>query len=524
MSNLANLANSSGSDPAPRVKRIKTDPHDKTDSAKNRSFESIKVRNTDITNLEYDIKTGANDEKKNIVRIEKTYHSGKRKGEVKVNRKGFAKCKVRVQKFKRNGMPVLKRDGNFKLAFTNSRRFLNALLIFLFLALIAVTTLAGIFYFSAEKSLNQGSIQGSLSDVILKNDPLQTDDSGRTNIAILGTSEDDVGHDGDTLVDSIMILSINVRTGAANAVSIPRDLTYKDTVPSGQRMCSAGIIWKLNTGYMCGMEYAINGIEMDVKDPNYNLEKQRRGARYMADILEKVTGLQIQYYVKVDYTVVSQTVDVLGGIDVIPYSDDPRGIWDWNMELKIPTGLQHLDGATSLKLARARNDNGAYGLARSNFDREINQQIVIAGIREKAANSGILLNPLKILELSGALGSHIVTNFKTSELRSLGQMANLTQNIVQMPLLAPKDNPSFLDLVVAGGSLASPNLGSVVLPVAGEFDFTDIKKYIRICLENNGANITQASIDAFGGKRGKVGVYSPPTDDEETTSSTETTH
>lgn len=62
------------------------------------------------------------------------------------------------------------------------------------------------------------------------------------------------------------------------------------------------------------------------------------------------------------------------------------GIYDPNVNLRLPAGVSHLDGKTALKLARARNAAGGYGLHRSNFDREMNQQRIISAIFRKISD------------------------------------------------------------------------------------------------------------------------------------------
>ena len=44
---------------------------------------------------------------------------------------------------------------------------------------------------------------------LIQQKELKADSNGRSNILLLGTSEDDPGHEGSYLTDSIMILSIS---------------------------------------------------------------------------------------------------------------------------------------------------------------------------------------------------------------------------------------------------------------------------------------------------------------------------
>jgi LCP family protein required for cell wall assembly len=465
---------------------------------------------TQAQELPYKILPGKKDEEKGILRIPKTYKHGEMEGEVIVNKRGFAKVKLRRQKFEKLSKdqdkndpnlvktPRLKFDGTFKYIFTRGRRFANVVLACLLALLVGTGSFVYYMYTSVNNAVSEGgAVLGDLSDAVTKGDPLVMDEYDRTNIAIFGTSEDDEGHGGATLTDSIMILSVNPKTGAANTISIPRDLTYNDRKQSysGKGLCSPGRMWKINVAYTCGYELS------EEKD---EIGRQRDGAKYAADVLSDVTGLELQYYAKVDYSMLKNIVDIIGGIDVTAYSDDPRGIWDYMAAIKIGPGVQHLDGRTALALSRARNDWGGtdYGLSRSNFDREINQQIVLNGIREKTAASGVLLNPLKILEIVQTLGEHIVTNFPTSQFKSLGKAANMATNIISIPMIAGIKSEGLGGGVEGGaageefneaqqdkaksviGSLVvtgvSQNIaGSVVMPSAGEFNFAGIKAYIR---------------------------------------------
>jgi anionic cell wall polymer biosynthesis LytR-Cps2A-Psr (LCP) family protein len=175
--------------------------------------------------------------------------------------------------------------------------------------------------------------------------------------------------------------------------------------------------------------------------------------------------------VQANYNAVKEIVDALGGVDVDVYSNDPRGIYDSAVGLTIGPGIQHVDGKTALKLTRARNSKGGYGLPRSNFDREINQQRVLAAIQGKALTAGVLTNPQKVLEIIQALGNNVKTNLPTSQVRSAMRLAQAigSSNIVSLPLTGNEVN------LVTTGQI---NGASVVIPSAGEGNYTEIQAYI----------------------------------------------
>lgn len=296
------------------------------------------------------------------------------------------------------------------------------------------------------------SFNGNASDFLTKSTPLKTDQYGRSNILIFGTSEDDPGHSGAELADSIMVLSVNKESKRANMISIPRDLWVDYGV-----QCSVGFSGKVNAAYMCGLE--------STNDPE-------AASMAFAKVVSGVIGTEIQYYAAVNYSVVRDLTDALGGIDVDIYSDDPRGIYDVRLNLTLPAGVNHLDGKTALDLSRARNSKGGYGLTRSNFDREKNQQRIIKGMQKKALSAGVLTDPSKVLKIFESLGNNIKSNLEMSELRSALDIAvGLSDDsIVSLPLT---------DKDIALVTTDHYNGQSIVRPTAGLTDFSQIHEYIK---------------------------------------------
>lgn len=313
------------------------------------------------------------------------------------------------------------------------------------------------------------TILGKVSDIfegnptdILTPIALQEDDNGRSNILIFGTSEDDEGHSGAMLADSIMVLSVDQHTNDAAMFSIPRDLWINYGMA-----CSVGYSGKINATYLCGLE------------ANNNDEKA--ASQYFAQTVGNTLNMDIPYYIKVDYGAVSGITDALGGIDVDIYSADERGIYDVQTGLNLPAGVNHLDGKTALLLARARNSKGGYGLPQSNFDREKNQQRIIQALQQKALNIGVLANPQQALNILNSLGDNIKTNITMSELRQTLDIA----------LAMGNNKIRSIDLtdLLTTGTVGS---ASVVLPTSGQGNFTELQNYLSQQLtaseDSDGAN------------------------------------
>lgn len=319
-------------------------------------------------------------------------------------------------------------------------------------------------YLALKTILASNSVfQGSFFDLV-KNEPLQEDENGRSNFVVFGTAEDDEGgnHGGATLTDSIMVLSIDQDKKNVFMLSIPRDLWVEY-----EAQCWVGDYGKINAAYTCGSNEG---------------EDEAAGAAAMQAQASKITGLDIQYYVHLNFTAVVQAVDAVGGVDVKIETSDPRGILDRNFDWKCNYTCYyvnykngetvHLDGEHALALARARNAQGGYGLPGGNFDREKNQQKIVKALREKALSAGTLTNLGAVTGLIDALGQNLRTNIQTKELRTLMDIGQKVQDKDLISLsLVEEDN----ELVTTG----SYNGQSIVRPIAGLLDYSGIIAYVH---------------------------------------------
>jgi polyisoprenyl-teichoic acid--peptidoglycan teichoic acid transferase len=307
--------------------------------------------------------------------------------------------------------------------------------------------------------------------------PLKADADGNSNILLFGTSEDDPQHPAADLTDSIMVASINQTRKDGYIVSVPRDLhvTY-------DRACVSGYQGKINVLYSC------------VKDK----EGEEAGATSLRNKVGEIFGLDIQYAVHVNYTVLKESVDAVGGITVDIQGDDPRGILDRNFDwmcnfkcyyVKYPNGPAQLDGAHALALARARGDVApTYGLSRSNPDRQDNQRKILLALKDKAASAGVLTNPVAVNGLLDSLGNNLRTNFDANEIKTLIDLGkNVPSNSITSFSLEDPDHP----LATAGC-----NSGDVC-PNAGTNNYSDIQTYIKALATGNKASLEHAKIDVF---------------------------
>jgi polyisoprenyl-teichoic acid--peptidoglycan teichoic acid transferase len=291
---------------------------------------------------------------------------------------------------------------------------------------------------------------------------LKGEDQGRVNILLAGTSEDDPDHGGADLTDSIMLTSIDTKNNTGFTVSIPRDLwvAYGET-------CSAGYQGKVNVAYQCGKD-------VEFKEAGY----AEGGMGLLQKIVSQNLGLPIHYYGKINYTAFKDAVDAVGGIQITVNSDDPRGVYDPNIQkkdggpLKLANGVQKLDGKTALALARSRNSAGGYGMTRGDFDRTTYQRAMLLALKDKALSAGVISNPAKLGDLLDAAGDNVDTDFKTNELRRLYEISKKINNSKVQSIDLASDEVGLLKTGAYNGQ-------SIVLPTAGLNNFTKIKQYFK---------------------------------------------
>ncbi len=378
------------------------------------------------------------------------------------------------------------------------RRRVLRIIKWVLISLFIIVLLAGGYLGTKLLLATHTAFKGSVLDLI-QTTPLQQDANGRSNFLILGTSEDDPGHPGGNLTDSMLVLSIDQNKKNAVMFSVPRDLYVQYGMA-----CPAGYAGKINGYFSC--------VDQGT-DPAAEQNRLTQTQKFIGNIF----GMDIQYGVHVNYTVVRDVINAIGGSITVDIQgddgsgpSDSLGIMDSNFDWKCgasyaqrlkncppnghfidyPPGPQTLDAEHALYLAQARGDIApTYGLAQSNFDRERNQRKIMVAIKDKALSTGTLTNIAAVSNLIDALGSNLRTNIATKEIRTL---MNLGKSI-QPSDIRSIDFYSGSNRVMTTGTIG--NAGSVVMPAAGTFDYSDVQTFVAKALSSNpavaeGANIT----------------------------------
>ena len=280
--------------------------------------------------------------------------------------------------------------------------------------------------------------------------PLKMDAKGRTNIAIFGTSGYDMSgseghavHDGAQLTDSLMIMSVDQNAKNAVTMSLPRDLKV------GKEACYTG---KVNEVFACASN---------------NGKNEEAGATAVMKELSAISGMEMHYYVHVNWGSLVQIVNALGGITVT-VDDDINDYYYTGIRMKagVPTVL---DGEKALGLARAR-----HGSVGGDFTRGENQQKVLIGIKNKIAEKGLDIPAM--INLVNVLGDNLRTNVNIDEMKTAAKVfSNFNPaNIASAPLTGLKDGDLVRNASFPVGGLDI----SFVIPSAGAQNYTKIQQYL----------------------------------------------
>lgn len=312
--------------------------------------------------------------------------------------------------------------------------------------------------------------------------PLKGQDTGHVNILLAGNSADDPGHDGASLTDSIMILSLNTNDHSAFILSVPRDLWVNIPGMGYQKINAAATLSNFQTtGYPSG------------------------GMGSLEQVLHQNLGININYYALINYTAFRDMVNAVGGISINIQSPDSRGLYDPNIAkadggpLKLANGWQNLNGQTALNLARARGDNyRAYGFPGSDFDRTEHQRQMLMALKQKASTLNLLTDSVKIANLFSAIGKNVNTDLQLNELKSL---YSLTKDLTDSNIASYNiNNLNGQQLLV---NYTSPGGLSALAPAAGIDNFTAIQSQVKKLISSdpivkesanvvvlNGSNVT----------------------------------
>lgn len=248
---------------------------------------------------------------------------------------------------------------------------------------------------------------------------LKGENEGRINILFLGLGGEK--HSGGELTDTIIIAGIDPSKKEAALLSIPRDLYVQ--IPE------IGVDGKINAVKALGdKSYKKNGIDL--------LQKT----------IKEVSGLNIHYFVQLDFDGFTKIVDDVGGIDIELEESINDPIYpNFNNGYDpffIEKGWHHLDGATALKVARSRHSK------MGDFDRIKRQQAIIKSFKQKVFDKYAKFDVIAFADIVSDLGNHLRTNIELGEIPRLYKLIKeiKSHNITAATI----DTKSYLDRTYVG--------------------------------------------------------------------------
>lgn len=206
--------------------------------------------------------------------------------------------------------------------------------------------------------------------------------------------------------DALMLVTFNPKTLNATILSIPRDTYVPISCFAGQK-------------------------ENKITHAAWN------GESCMIKTIENFTGINIDYYVKINFQGVVKLVNALDGIEVdVPIefceSNSHRSTKEENL-ICLEKGEQTLNGEQALALARHRKT-----LLTGDLQRGTNQQLVVQGILNKLKS---IKNANQLLTILDTISNNMDTNFTTKQILSFYDIAknllltSTSENLINMQQL-----------------------------------------------------------------------------------------
>jgi LCP family protein required for cell wall assembly len=215
-------------------------------------------------------------------------------------------------------------------------------------------------------------------------------------VTILLSGIDRLNTNSHSLMDSLLVASLDLKSRKVSMVSVPRDTSNYEFYWGGK----SGVNTKINSFYNLVRAKLIQAPD----DPLTALKKE----------IGWLVGVRIDYYAIVDLHGFRVLVDMVGGVCV----NNPRAINDPFTGTFIAKGEVCMDGITTLKYVRSR-----HGAGDTDYTRSGRQQDVMYALSQKLVTpEGLLMLP----DLLGLAGSSIQTDFP---LKTVNKYISIAQNL-----------------------------------------------------------------------------------------------
>lgn len=374
------------------------------------------------------------------------------------------------------------------------------------------------------QNIKQGA--SVISGLVLDN-TITLSNKENVNVLLLGIGGGN--HDGPELSDTIILANIKPKLNKINLLSIPRDLwvpamqaKINIAYPTGQVKGSGISYSKSEVEKVTGqhVDYALvvdfsafeeiidllGGIDVDVQrsfdDYFYPIsEKEKDLCGYKEEekefTEEEAKGLQIKpgkVKVLLDKDSKIATAAAEPGHNIVYTDVQVNTFFACRFEhLSFKKGITHMDGVTALKFARSRHGLGGEG---TDFARSQRQHLIINSIKNKTLSLGTILNPVKVLGIYNVIKENINTDISTEEIDDFIKLAQ------------KMEDPQVNNYVIDEGNLQDERYGLlttpllldeyngqwVLIPRAGNGNFSEISRYVKCITEDKVCDIKKDSI------------------------------
>jgi LCP family protein required for cell wall assembly len=312
----------------------------------------------------------------------------------------------------------------------------------------------------------------------------------RLNILLIGS--DQRPNEGTYNTDTLIVVSIDPTTKQVAMFSLPRDSTGIP-MPSGP----------LSRAFTSTYDNKINSFFTAVRNrPDLVPGTSRtRGYNGLKEVLGNLYGLDIKYFVEVNFDGFKQVVDAVGGVTInvqVPVLDESYPSDTGRLSrVYIPSGIQHMTGAQALVYARSRHGS-------DDFDRGYRQQRVLTSLREQADVATLIP---KIPVLLAAVKATVRTDIPQAELGKLAGLAggvdtkNIRSYVFAYPRYGTQTGP--------GVSPYSyfPNVSKIRTAVANAFKVDPQLEDTRAALGQENASIWVLNGTRQQGQAATLGAY-----------------
>jgi polyisoprenyl-teichoic acid--peptidoglycan teichoic acid transferase len=295
----------------------------------------------------------------------------------------------------------------------------------------------------------------------------------RLNILLIGSDQraGDVTHNTDTLI----VVSIDPGTKNVVMFSLPRD-TVDVPLPPGPARSYFGSVYSQKINAFWSSVRKRN--DLFPGDPKKNLP----GYNGLKAILGNLYGLDIKYFVEVNFDGFQKVVNAMGGVTInvqMPVSDDRFPYKDGYRRVYIPSGIQHMTGYEALVYARSRHGS-------NDFDRGVRQQRVLLSLREQADPQALIP---RLPDLVTALQQTVKTDIPVNQLAPLLGLASEvdTKNIRSYVFAPPFYDKEFLNS--PRGYIIEPNIPRIRAAVQEAFTANPSDEAERQKLATEGADL-----------------------------------